>query len=165
MAVTLSAFRPIRGLENVFVAERANLRCSAIRLSDGGLCLFSPVNGLGDEALASLSKVGEVRALLAPNHYHNNGLAQYHRQFPGARLCSSETARPRLQMVTGLRFETLENIGQYCPQRLSAWSHAASRTARYGFGPPAGQMSHGSWPTRSAARQGSRTSQPGQQRC
>jgi len=119
MATTVPAFRPVEGLANVFVAESGNLRCAAIQLTDGGLCLFSPVSGLGDDALASLSCLGEVRVLLAPNHYHNNGLAQYLKRFPPALLCASDAARPRLEKVTGLKFQTLEDVRTALPANVA----------------------------------------------
>jgi len=119
MVTALSRFRPIEGLENLFVAEGGNLRCTAIRLTDGGLCLFSPVNGLGDDAPGSLARLGDVRVLLAPNHYHNNGLAQYFKRFPTALLCASEAARPRLEKVTGLKLQTLDDVRTALPTNVA----------------------------------------------
>ena len=107
MATLLSSFRTLAGLDDIFAAEKGGLRCVAVRLKSGGLCLFSPVHGLGSDAVKSLADFGDVEFLLAPNHYHNNGLAQYNRAFPDACLCASDAARPRLEKVTGLNFETL----------------------------------------------------------
>lgn len=118
MAASHSAFRPIERMPPLMVAERGNLRCVAIRLSTGGLCLFSPLRGLGDEAMASLSRLGDVEFLLAPNHYHNAGLTQHRRAFPSARLCASEAARPRLERVTGLQFETLDDVRTALPDNI-----------------------------------------------
>jgi hypothetical protein len=128
MLVALSTFRPIDGLENVFVAERGNLRCSAIKLRDGGYCLFSPVFGLGDEATASLGQLDAVRFLLAPNHYHSAGLAQYARRFPAARLCTSERARPRLEKITGLRFEPLDEVRLALPACIACFEPQGLKT-------------------------------------
>lgn len=99
----LPTFRSIGGLENVLVAERGNLRCMAIALTGGGFCLFSPVKGLGETASEQLPA---VRALLAPNHYHNNGLKKHVGMFPDACLCAPDDAIPRLRRVTGLTFDT-----------------------------------------------------------
>lgn len=110
MAKTLSSFRALDGLDGVYVAENGGLRCSAVRLKGGGLCLFSPVAGLGPEALASLKALGGVRFLLAPNHYHHKGVAEYAEAFPEARLCAPEAAGARLAKVTGLDFEALDDL-------------------------------------------------------
>ena len=104
MAGELSAFVKLDGFEGVYAAHKGNLRCSAIRLKDGRLCLFSPVQGIGRKALDSLAKIGEIAFLLAPNHYHHKGLKAYAEAFPGALLCAPDEAAPRLQKVTGLQF-------------------------------------------------------------
>lgn len=106
----LSPFRSLAGLSHIYVAERGELRCTAIQLKNATVCLFSPVLGIGVESIASIARIGDVRFLLAPNHYHNNGLKQYQRTFPSARLCASEVARPRLEKVTGLSFDSLVEL-------------------------------------------------------
>ncbi len=110
MAGQLSVFGKLDGVEGVFVADRNNLRCSALKLKDGRLCLFSPVDALGKEALESLAGIGEVAFLLAPNHYHNKALRAYSEAFPTAELCASDKAAPRLRKVTGLSIESLKNL-------------------------------------------------------
>ena len=77
MSKFLSAFAALDDFSGLYCAERGSLRCTAIRLRSGGLCLFSPVQGLGDTAIASLAALGEVEVLFAPNHYHNKGLREY----------------------------------------------------------------------------------------
>ena len=70
-----SAFAALDDFSGLYRAERGSLRCTAIRLRSGGLLLlFSPVQGLGDTAIASLAALGEVEVLFAPNHYHNKRL-------------------------------------------------------------------------------------------
>lgn len=115
MAAQLSAFEKLEEVEGVYIAERNNLRCSALTLKDGRLCLFSPVAGLGSKALESLSEIGEVAFLLAPNHYHNKGLAEYAEAFPGAVLCAPDKAAPRLRAVTGLAIESLKKLEALLP--------------------------------------------------
>lgn len=118
MAKLLSPFEALDGLEGVYVATRENLRCTAIKLRSGGLCLFSPVRGLGDEAVASLRELGEVEILLAPNHWHNMGLREYAEAFPQASLCASPDASVRLASVTKLRFENLVRLQRALPQNI-----------------------------------------------
>lgn len=115
MANQLSAFKELEGCEGVHIADRNNLRCTAIRLKDGRLCLFSPVAGLGKKALESLAELGEVAFLLAPNHYHNKGLAEYARTFPAAEACASEKAAPRLKKVTGVKVNGLTALEALLP--------------------------------------------------
>ena len=110
MAAALSAFEPVDGLDGVYTAEKGALRCTAIVLRDGDVCLFSPVQGLGDAALDSLSTIGRVTYLLAPNHYHNKGLAEHADAFPDAILCAPVAAAPRLRKVTGLEPNGLDGL-------------------------------------------------------
>ncbi len=106
----LSAFERLDGYDGLFMAHNGKLRCSAIALEDGQLCLFSPVQGLGQEARESLGEIGEVAFLLAPNHYHNKALREYAEAFPAARLCAPQGAIGRLEKITGLELENLEIV-------------------------------------------------------
>lgn len=115
MAKLLSPFEALDGLEGVYAATRENLRCTAIRLRSGGLCLFSPVRGLGDKAVASLQELGDVEILLAPNHWHNMGLHEYAKAFPAASLCASPGASVRLAHITQLHFEGLSQLQRLLP--------------------------------------------------
>lgn len=118
MAKPLSDFRGIDGLDGVFSAQNGALRCCAIALKSGGLCLFSPVLGLSDAALASLAGLGDVAHLLAPNHYHNKGLAEYQAAFPNTSLCAPPAAQPRLTKVTGLSFDGLDALAAQLPDGM-----------------------------------------------
>lgn len=128
MAKLLSRFEALDGLEGVYTATRDNLRCTALRLTSGGLCLFSPVRGLGDSAIASLRDLGEVEILLAPNHWHNLGLQEYARAFPDASLCASPRASVRLASVTQLRFEDLARLQPLLPQSVRLVPPAGLKT-------------------------------------
>ncbi|MEO0388487.1 MAG: hypothetical protein AAF281_13350 [Pseudomonadota bacterium] len=100
----LSAFMPVPHQTALWSAQSGDLRCTALRLCDGSLCLYSPVAGLGGAARDSLAALGDVSVLFAPNHYHNKGLVEYRAAFPGAQLMCSARARPRLEKQTGLSF-------------------------------------------------------------
>jgi len=108
MSKTLSQFEAIPDLDGLYVAHKNDLRCTALRLATGALCLYSPVSGLGEEARHSLEALGEVTHLLAPNHYHHKGLAEYAAAFPGAKLCCTDKAKPRLDRQTGLSLTPLD---------------------------------------------------------
>lgn len=115
MSKTLSEFLQIPQQTDLWSAQKGTLRCTALRLRDGSLCLFSPVSGLGRAAMDSLAALGEVAFLLAPNHFHNKGLAEYTNAFPDAVPVCSERARPRLEKQTGLSFGKLHPLGELLP--------------------------------------------------
>lgn len=118
MSNALSAFRPMPDISGIFTAEKGNLRCTAVQLRDGGLCLYSPVQGLGPDAWKSLEVLGEVTHLLAPNHYHHKGVAEYAAAFPDATLCASARATPRLEKQTGHMFTTLGDVALGLPDDM-----------------------------------------------
>jgi len=119
MAKLLSEFNKIDGLNGVFTAEKSGLRCSAVRLKTGGLCLFSPVLGLGKEAIASLADLGKVAFLLAPNHYHNKGLLEYRKAFPKASICARPEAHARLAKITGCKFQDVDVLRAALPNAIN----------------------------------------------
>lgn len=113
-----TAFTPLSGFDGLYSARKGDLRCMAIRLRSGGLCLYSPVAGLEDLALKSFADIGPVTHLLAPNHYHNKGLAAHHDTFPDATLCCSAAAQPRLIKQTGLDFGNLSELEADLPEMI-----------------------------------------------
>jgi hypothetical protein len=116
---TLSAFRSVDGSPNIFLADKGDLRCTAIKLNNNQVALFSPVQGLGHDAIESLAPLGRVTFLLAPNYYHNKGLAEYGAAFPNACLCAPEAAQPRLKKLTGLSFQGLDGLCGVLPDHMS----------------------------------------------
>lgn len=128
MSKSLPEFSPIPTLPGLFSARKGNLRCTAVVLKDGTVCLFSPVQGLGDDTLESLWNIGSVSFLLAPNHYHNKALAEYHAQFQNAALCAPVGASPRLQSVTGLSFEPLDQLNKLLPDNMEFLEPAGLKT-------------------------------------
>lgn len=116
MPTQLSEFEAIPEMDGFFCATNGRLRCTAIRLQSGGICLHSPVAGLGIRARTSLDKLGNVEFLLAPNHYHNKGLGEYAQTFPKAHLVAPPASQPRLQKITGLAFEGLEALRSEMPE-------------------------------------------------
>ena len=115
MKKELSKFESIPLQSDIWSAQKGNLRCTALRLRDGSLCLYSPVLGLGGVAKDSLTDLGKVSHLLAPNHYHHKGLKEYSEAFPEAKLVCSERAHPRLAQQTGLPFANLQTVAPLLP--------------------------------------------------
>lgn len=115
MVASLSAFDPVPGFPGLFTATKNNLRCTAIVLRSGGLCLFSPVSGLSDAAKDSLAEIGEVAFLLAPNGYHNGGLVEYATAYPAAAVVAPPAVHERLRGRTGLAFDGWRRYRRPCP--------------------------------------------------
>ena len=119
MAHKLSAFDKLEGFTSVYTARNNKLRCSAIALPGGSVCLFSPVSGLNAEAKQNLEEMGDVTYLLAPNHYHNKGLVEYAGEFPNARVMASEDAIPRLHQITKLPVESVKPLLSLLPKQTT----------------------------------------------
>jgi len=60
-------------------------RMAVIRLSSGGLFIWSPV-ALSPALQAAVDALGEVRFLIAPNSLHHLFLDEWKRAYPNARL-------------------------------------------------------------------------------
>lgn len=103
------------GVPGLSTLRRGTLRCMITDLKDGGVCLYSPV----EKTSAALLETYDVRILLAPNHYHNKGIAEHVAAFKAADLIASDAARPRLEKVTGCRFGDLADLRQALPERVS----------------------------------------------
>lgn len=133
MKKQLPTLRALTGVEGVYTSQIGKLRCTVLRLRDGGLCLYSPVAGLDDAVRASLQELGDVRFLLAPNHYHNKGLSEYQISFPDADIICSEAALPRLSKVTGLEFGGLEGLAARLPDNVQILEPEGLKTGEVWF--------------------------------
>lgn len=95
---TLTPFGPgiwITGGPTVSVAGFAYpTRMAVIRLSDGGLLVWSPV-ALTEAVRSEIASLGEVRVLIAPNSLHHLYLAEWREAFPSARLHAAPGFRAR----------------------------------------------------------------------
>lgn len=97
---------------NLWVADRrfrngpfdVGARMTVIRLRNGGLVLHSPVRL--DPALRSeLGRIGEVRAVIAPNRHHHLFAADYPTGYPNAQLYAAPglpAKRPDLKFAEEL---------------------------------------------------------------
>ncbi|MFO0676525.1 MAG: hypothetical protein U0169_08325 [Polyangiaceae bacterium] len=67
-----------------------------LRLADGSLLVHSATD-LGEGTFEAIRKLGDVRWLFAPNHFHHLGIPAYRRVFPGARAIAAPGAVKRLR--------------------------------------------------------------------
>jgi hypothetical protein len=73
-------------------------RMAAIRLSDGGLFIWSPIH-LADSLQAEVDALGQVRHIIAPNSLHHLFLPQWKRAYPEARVHASPGLRQKRKDV------------------------------------------------------------------
>ena len=90
------------------------LRSAAIELRGGGVAVFSPSSGLDPQDLAS--HAGEVRYLLAPNHFHYLGIRRWRDACPGAQAVASSQARKRLVKKLDVPWADLEELRAHLPE-------------------------------------------------
>jgi hypothetical protein len=69
-------------------------RMAVIRLSGGGLFVWSPV-ALSDELRAAVGGLGDVQCLIAPNSLHHSFLGEWRRAYPAAKLYAAPGLRRR----------------------------------------------------------------------
>jgi len=112
-------YAEIEGLSGVYSVHKGNLRSVAIVLRDRSLCVISPIEGVPATAYNSLEAVGEVNHVLAPNHYHNKGIAEFLKIYPDAKTYSSAAAADRLKKQTGIKFGSLETLRKQLRKGIS----------------------------------------------
>jgi hypothetical protein len=100
----------------------------AFRLEDQSLAVYSPVGSADDAAIAQLRQLGQVSALIAPNHFHNLGLEPFLRHFPEARVYATATATPRLGKVTGLTVHDISELTVRLPDGLEFFAPEGLKT-------------------------------------
>ncbi len=79
-----------------------------LRLSDGSLLVHSATD-LGAATFEALRKLGEVRWLFAPNHYHHLGIPSFAREFPEAKVVAAAAAVKRLR-GKGMNVVALDSV-------------------------------------------------------
>lgn len=68
-----------------------------VGLSPGELLVVSPGAPLDDSHWSALEKWGKPMFLLAPNHFHNAGIAAWKQRYPHAAVVAHEHALARLR--------------------------------------------------------------------
>ena len=121
------------GFDDVYILNSAKLWSIIIRLSDGSLCVYSPLKGLKAPVIESIKELGDVSFILAPNHYHNKGIADHLDLFPDADLVCSDTARPRLIKQTGAQFSDIDNLIKQLPKHIRILEPEGLKTGEVWF--------------------------------
>jgi hypothetical protein len=73
-------------------------RMAVIRLSDGGLFIWSPIQ-LTDGLREEVDAVGKVRHIVAPNSLHHLFLPEWKRAYPGAKLYAPPGLRKKREDI------------------------------------------------------------------
>lgn len=87
-----------------------SLRSMAARLDDGTTLVASPLPGLDDAAHDALLAIGRPSIVLAPNHFHTLGLADFAARYPDARVVCAAGAVPRLKKKTPHAFDDVTTV-------------------------------------------------------
>lgn len=90
------------------------LRSVAVELRDGGVCVVSPTRRLDPARLAE--HAGDIRFLLAPNHFHYLGVPDWLSKSPRAVAVCAPTARPRLARKLDVAWDDLEALRAALPE-------------------------------------------------
>jgi hypothetical protein len=92
------------------------VRTAVIGLGGGGLLVVSPGVPVTDAGWEKVASWGTPRFLLAPNHFHNAGLAAWKAGFPEAVVVAHPRAQARLRKkVPGVAIEALDVLEAALP--------------------------------------------------
>lgn len=95
---------------------KQRVRMAAIGIGSGGLLVVSPGTGMGEAVWQQVASLGTPRFLLAPNAYHNGGIATWKQRYPDVRVVAHSKAIPRLRkQVPGVEFEELSALESALP--------------------------------------------------
>lgn len=99
------------------------VRMAVIGLGGGGLLVVTPGTKVSDARFEQLSRWGTPRFLLAPNHFHNAGLAEWKARFPNASIVAHPRAHARLRKkLPGLAIEDLAPLEAALPEGMRLFS-------------------------------------------
>lgn len=98
-------------------------RMAVFGLGGGGLLVVTPGVPVGEACWEQLSRWGTPRFLLAPNHFHNAGLAAWKERFPAATVVAHPRALARLRKkVAGVEIEDLSRLEAALPEGVRVFS-------------------------------------------
>ncbi len=126
-------FQKLSPFNNLYEATNGNLRSVALKLSSKSLCLVSPLANTSEEAWEELESVAEVKFIVAPNHYHNKGAKDATLRFPNAQFCAPTNAISRLEKVTGLSINALNDLEMQLPKNITIVEPVGLKTGEVWF--------------------------------
>lgn len=98
-------------------------RMAVVGLGGGDLLVVSPGMPTSEGRWEQLSRWGKPRFLLAPNSYHNAGIAAWKERFPGATVVAGPRAHARLRKkVPGIAIEDLTSLQAAAPQGVRVFA-------------------------------------------
>lgn len=102
----------VEGLWSVHhvVKNGFELRMMIARLDDGTTLVSSPLPGMKDAHHAELLAIGTPSVILASNHFHNLGLADFIERYPDAQVICAAGAKTRLEKKTPFTFGGLDGV-------------------------------------------------------
>lgn len=99
------------------------VRMAAIGIGGGALLVVSPGAPVSEARWEQLSRWGTPRFLLAPNHFHNAGIAAWKARFPGAAVVAHPRALARLRKkLPGVTIEDLAPLEAALPEGIRVFS-------------------------------------------
>ncbi len=126
-------FQKLSPFNNLYEATNGNLRSVALKLSSKSLCLVSHLANTSEEAWEELESVSEVKFIVAPNHYHNKGAKDATLRFPNAQFCAPTNAISRLEKVTGLSINALNDLEMQLPKNITIVEPVGLKTGEVWF--------------------------------
>lgn len=93
-------------------------RSVAVRLTDGSVAVVSPLMNTDDDGHRALADLGGASVLVAPNHFHWMGLAQYRERYQ-ATLVGSPVAAVRIGKKSGLALGPVEALAERLPAHVA----------------------------------------------
>src|SRR4051812_45892821 len=69
---------------------------------DGGYAVISPPVKAPESSFAEIDGIGKVRAVVAPNAFHNMGIAAWAARFPDAKLFAPSQSINRVEKKAGV---------------------------------------------------------------
>ncbi len=104
---------------------KQRVRMALFGLGGGALLVVSPGVPMTDADWAEVDRLGKPRFLLAPNSFHNGGLAVWKARYPEATVVAHSRAQARLRkQVPGVAIEDLSLLEAALPEGMRV------------FGPP-----------------------------
>lgn len=94
-------------------------RMAVIGLGGSELLVVSPGAIADEQHWAQLAKYGKPALLLAPNHFHNSGLAVWAARFPQAKVVAAAGALPRLRKkLPALNIGDVAEVAEQLPSTI-----------------------------------------------